>query len=831
MASLFRRVLAAAGAGISLHLRRELLFSAVLLGGRGAFETSGMNASHSTRPFVVAVQVRPSWKPSLWRPSRLWLFPGGGPSPLTCMIDSKDLAGAKENFYEMLQHERPRLPTEYEYTELRDALFKIGDRTGAQNLFDAVQNEGEEFRNRKAWESPKSGKPEAQGGASPKPCREQLAEPSVFTPGNAGAVGRSAPRADGDPQGKAGWKGQEESMLAQQMQSGEWYIGCGRPEPGTRVGKSLLANLHSSNVEEGSEVRVSRPGDLICTTVHVFDPQGQSRKVLSNKLAQYCVLEGEECVFHSERATRETRNALIHILEMHEKEAYLMLLNAYSETGDAVGARQVLEDMKAAKIEPDARTYNSLLDAYGRRGDWEGVTDVLQQMKAAKIAQNVATCNIFVAAYIKGGDMDSARLVLEEMKDAGPAPNVITYHTLVSGHADAGDVEGVKGVLEEMRAAGIVPNAATYDALMNKAHIEKYKRDCSVAREGIEQVLPGRGETSAKGKKKRGNSVELIPKAGDVHAAWGQPPVRSQSTPLGRQRQRKPSGPPSARAAAGESERRSSRGHRSRTAVSSVPPASKTGADHPEQNDIRREKVSRFRGATPRRGRGRGRGQGRRSPSRPVPKRPAAASVFVDASSAAGAGPGGSNSTNGAAGVVEGIHDPAVGFFWDKQQNQEPWHHDTQPWPQPPQWMTNDNYTGPPAFYGCQGFQNCMVSATAGDHHDYWNPRDGTRTLGHFVWDGYNRGLEGAAQQQLVQAGEPVGGPHYVPQEQLMENLLTILTTDLPPKKREWKSHFDVPLLTGALCEYSRQECADSEDCDVTKATAQMEGSDEQLHT
>ncbi|CAD7946889.1 unnamed protein product [Amoebophrya sp. A120] len=117
MASL-RRVLAAVGAGMSsLHFRRELLFGALLLGGRGAFESSGMNASHSVYPFVVAVQVRPSREPS----------------QLLHKIKSKDLVGATDLFFEMLK-DGPLLPTPAEYKELRRALFEIKDWKGAEKV-------------------------------------------------------------------------------------------------------------------------------------------------------------------------------------------------------------------------------------------------------------------------------------------------------------------------------------------------------------------------------------------------------------------------------------------------------------------------------------------------------------------------------------------------------------------------------------------------------------------------------------------------------------------------------------------------------------------------
>ena len=52
---------------------------------------------------------------------------------------------------------------------------------------------------------------------------------------------------------------------------------------------------------------------------------------------------------------------------------------------------QLLEDMKAADVQPDVITYTALIGAAGRAGEWRGALGYLTKMQATGVAPNLYT--------------------------------------------------------------------------------------------------------------------------------------------------------------------------------------------------------------------------------------------------------------------------------------------------------------------------------------------------------------------------------------------------------------------------------------------------------
>jgi pentatricopeptide repeat protein len=64
------------------------------------------------------------------------------------------------------------------------------------------------------------------------------------------------------------------------------------------------------------------------------------------------------------------------------------VIDIYAQKHDAVGARQVFSEMKAAGLRPNVVTYTSLMDAMMKSGDMNGAMGMLDEMKAAGVRPN-----------------------------------------------------------------------------------------------------------------------------------------------------------------------------------------------------------------------------------------------------------------------------------------------------------------------------------------------------------------------------------------------------------------------------------------------------------
>ncbi|CAD7946305.1 unnamed protein product [Amoebophrya sp. A120] len=298
MAPLFR---AAVGAAMSLHLRGELLFGALLLGGRGAFEASWMNASHSVHPFVVAVRVR------------------------------------------------------------------LTSRPGSSN-------DGTPL-GRKA-----AGSPESEVGGGRRSLRGEIGKnlPSV-TPGNAGAVGRSAPRADG---------GQGSRLLKESAKAA--YRGlldeC-RRKGDTKGARQVLQDMEAANIVP----------DVACYN-SLLAAYGNSKNTAGAR-----------------RVLKDMKAANV----VPDVVTYNRLVNAYRKRGDLDGARRAFGEMEDAGLVPNAVTYRHMMGAHIAKHKRDGsdacedIEQVLDLMEVARVEPDRAIFTAMIDYYVSSGRKEQAKLLRE----------------------------------------------------------------------------------------------------------------------------------------------------------------------------------------------------------------------------------------------------------------------------------------------------------------------------------------------------------------------------------------------------------------------------------
>ena len=145
------------------------------------------------------------------------------------------------------------------------------------------------------------------------------------------------------------------------------------------------------------------------------------------------------------------------------------LINAYAKAGHVSKAYAAADVMRKRGVSPTLITYNTLLDACARGGNvsLSLAYQTLQQVLAAKLQPNARTFSILIHLCARVGRVDDAFGWFRRMVAAGETPTAVTYSTLVNACGRAGQLERAFAVLDQMSLVGLQPNVVTYTSLLD----------------------------------------------------------------------------------------------------------------------------------------------------------------------------------------------------------------------------------------------------------------------------------------------------------------------------------------------------------------------------
>jgi pentatricopeptide repeat domain-containing protein 1 len=146
---------------------------------------------------------------------------------------------------------------------------------------------------------------------------------------------------------------------------------------------------------------------------------------------------------------------------------YTALISALGKFGETRKAITLLDEMKANDVPPTIWTYTALISTCGKNKRLDDAFDVFQEMKGAGIAPTVVTYNALISACAKAGNALLATAIFREMKNQRVAPTVITYSAMISACGRGGKLDEAFGIFSEMKNSGYRPSVETYSALIS----------------------------------------------------------------------------------------------------------------------------------------------------------------------------------------------------------------------------------------------------------------------------------------------------------------------------------------------------------------------------
>ena len=130
------------------------------------------------------------------------------------------------------------------------------------------------------------------------------------------------------------------------------------------------------------------------------------------------------------------------------------MMNAHATNGNSGACERVMGDMKEARLKPDMKMWNTLMKSYAMNGDVPGCRNVMARIAEADMQLNLRTWGKLMNAAAKTADATvSCDLLLTEMLKKGLTPDVPTWTTAMGAHAVKGDFAACERVVLDMRAA------------------------------------------------------------------------------------------------------------------------------------------------------------------------------------------------------------------------------------------------------------------------------------------------------------------------------------------------------------------------------------------
>lgn len=148
------------------------------------------------------------------------------------------------------------------------------------------------------------------------------------------------------------------------------------------------------------------------------------------------------------------------------------IVEALASNGDPEAGYQMIH---SAIRDPDTQhlvnavVYGSVVKGLSQQKKFDRLFQVEQEMRDAKLQFSATTYNALINACVCSGRMSRVEALLEEMQAQGIEPNTITFSTIVKGYCqDRESLEKARGLLEDMRKSEHVkPDEVTFNTVLD----------------------------------------------------------------------------------------------------------------------------------------------------------------------------------------------------------------------------------------------------------------------------------------------------------------------------------------------------------------------------
>lgn len=147
------------------------------------------------------------------------------------------------------------------------------------------------------------------------------------------------------------------------------------------------------------------------------------------------------------------------------------LVRACTQSGDAEGAREVIERARAEGFKVSVHALNNFMGCLLSLNEIDRFWEVYKEMDGLGYVENVNTFNLVIYSFCKESRLLEALSVFYRMLKRGVWPNVVSFNMMIDGACKVGDMGLALEVLGKMRVMSgggfVSPNAVTYNSVVN----------------------------------------------------------------------------------------------------------------------------------------------------------------------------------------------------------------------------------------------------------------------------------------------------------------------------------------------------------------------------
>ncbi len=142
-----------------------------------------------------------------------------------------------------------------------------------------------------------------------------------------------------------------------------------------------------------------------------------------------------------------------------------VMLQSLLKEGRATEASELLGELRAAGLEPSARTLNILLTSFTSRGRLPEALEVFNSYCAAGGSPGTVSYNVLISAFARRGELVNCENLLRQMRAGGAAADRYTYNGLLRACVGARAPRRATMFYRIMRRAGVLADASTFTLL------------------------------------------------------------------------------------------------------------------------------------------------------------------------------------------------------------------------------------------------------------------------------------------------------------------------------------------------------------------------------
>lgn len=146
---------------------------------------------------------------------------------------------------------------------------------------------------------------------------------------------------------------------------------------------------------------------------------------------------------------------------------YISLIRGFAAAGQPLKAFQLYQKMRNDGVQTQSAAFNTVLDMVAKQlTDTGALQEVLRDMDATRVQPDAVTYSILIKASCNAGNLEKALDLFKHVHNSGMACDQVTYNTILLACSKADRFTDADDIFQDMMQRNMVPNSLTCSILI-----------------------------------------------------------------------------------------------------------------------------------------------------------------------------------------------------------------------------------------------------------------------------------------------------------------------------------------------------------------------------